>query len=196
MADERDEFRDALEKVRQGSPGATEEFIRQFEPHIQRIARRYLDTRMQSKFDSRDFVQMVWASFFRDPMEIRSFHHPDDLTRYLGKLVRNKVCDEHRRRLFTAKHDVTRERPLHASDDVADRVDVTPSKVAIAREEWELLLDGKPEQVKEIARQRLGGSSFVEIGRQLQINERTVRRAIERLLNSYNNRSPFLEPTD
>lgn len=196
MADEKDEFRDALEAVRRGSPEAIWDFIEEYGPHIQRIARRYLDTRMQSKFDSVDFVQMVWASFFRDPREIRSFCHPDELTRYLGRLVRNKVCDEHRRRLFTAKRDVTRERPLHASDDVADRIDVTPSQVAIAREEWERLLEGQPQPVQDIARLRLGGSTFVEIGRQLQMNERSVRRAIERLLNSYRGRSPFLETTD
>ena len=103
MADEKAEFRAALEEVREGSPDAVWKFIEVYGPHIRRIARRNMDPRMQSEFDSLDFVQMVWASFFREPRRIRSFRHPADLYRYLARMAKNKVCDEHRRRIIAAK---------------------------------------------------------------------------------------------
>ena len=91
MADEKAEFRVALEELREGSPDAIWKFIEMYGPHIRRIARRNMDPRMQSAFDSLDFVQMVWVSFFRNPNEIRSFRQPVDLYRYLGRMVKNKV---------------------------------------------------------------------------------------------------------
>ena len=185
MVDEKAEFRAALEEVRSGSPDAIWRFIEEYGPHIQRIARRNLDSRIQSKFDSLDFVQMVWASFFRNPQKIRSFQRPIDLQRYLGKLVRNKVCDEHRRRIISAKHNVTREHSLQASNEPANSLALTPSQIAIAREEWQRLVEGEPIRNQDIARLRLGGATLVEISQQLEINEKTVRRVIDRLLRSY-----------
>ncbi len=185
MADEKAEFRTALEEVRGGSPDAIWKFIEKYGPFIRRIARRNLDTRMQSKFDSIDFVQMVWVSFFRDPRKIQSFQGPNDLYRYLGKVVKNKVCNEHRRRILSAKYDVARECALQESEDPADLLELTPSQIAIAREAWQRLIDGEPVRNQDIARLRLGGATFVEISRQLGINEKTVRRVIDRLLRSY-----------
>ncbi len=185
MADEKAEFRAALEEVRRGTPDAIWRFIEDYGPFIRRIARRNLDTRMQSKFDSVDFVQMVWVSFFRDPRKIRSFQGPNDLYRYLGRVVRNKVCDEHRRRIISDKYDVARECALQESDEMPDSLELTPSQVAIARETWQRLMDGESVRNQDIARLRLGGATFVEISRQLDINERTVRRVIDRLLRSY-----------
>lgn len=182
MDDEKAEFRAALEAVRSGSRDAIQNFTEEYGPHIQRIARRNLDSRIQSKFDSLDFVQMVWVSFFRDPRQIRSFRRPADLRRYLGKLVRNKVCDEHRRRIISAKHNVTHEYSLQASDEPTNSLDLTPSQVAIVREEWQRIIEGEPPRNQNIARLRLGGSTLAEISRELGINERTVRRVIDRLL--------------
>jgi RNA polymerase sigma-70 factor (ECF subfamily) len=186
MADEKREFRAALEEVRGGSADAIWRFIELYGPHIRRIARRNMDPRMQAEFDSLDFVQMVWVSFFRDPRKIRSFRQPVDLYRYLGRMVKNKVCDEHRRRIIAAKRDVTRERQLHSLEEPVNARASSPSQIAIAREQWQRLIEGEPVRNRDIARLRLGGATYVEISRQLGINEKTVRRVIDRLLQSYN----------
>lgn len=185
MAEEEDKFRAAFEKLRSGSDEAIWSFIAEYGPAIRRIARRNMDRRMQSQFDSVDFVQMVWVSFFRHPREIRSFQRAADLHAYLGRMVKNKVCDEHRKHLGAAKRDVTRERPLDACEEPQNVAESTPSQVAIAREMWHRMLDGETDKNRRIAKLRLGGATIADISRQLQINEKTVRNVIDRLMRSY-----------
>jgi RNA polymerase sigma-70 factor (ECF subfamily) len=184
MADEKAEFQAALQAVRNGSPDALWTFIEKYGPKIQRIARRQMDHQIQSKFDSVDFVQMVWASFFRDPQKMRSFHQPQDIFHYLIRMVRNKLCDEQRRNA-AAKNDVSRERPLQASDQPVHRIALTPSHVAMAKEVWARMIEGETEKAQRIAEMRLGGATINEISEALQINEKTVRRTIARLLATY-----------
>ena len=64
------EFRDAIDQICSGSEEAAWNFIETYGPHIQRVVRRRLHQSLRSKFDSVDFVQMVWASFFADPQRI------------------------------------------------------------------------------------------------------------------------------
>jgi RNA polymerase sigma-70 factor (ECF subfamily) len=142
---------------------------------------------MRSKFDSLDFVQMVWASFFRNPHDICSFEQPEDLVKYLAALARHKVIEEYRRRIRTKKYNITRERSLGDSDlaqQSAEAAQPTPSQIAIAREQWEKLMQDQPERDRSIVQMRIGGATFVEIGRQLGIHERTARKVIDRLVRS------------
>ncbi len=187
MVDEKTRFRAALENVRSGSPEAVWHFISEYGPSIQRIVRRKMDRRMQSKFDSYDFVQMVWASFFRNPREIRSFRHPDDLLRYLAALARHKVIGEYRRRIRSKKYGVTQECSLdeaESSHDTPKSREMTPSHVAMAREEWERMMQRQSQRNREIIHLRFGGATYTEISRQVGINERTVRKIVQRLTQS------------
>ena len=77
------DFRTLLAGIRSGSEEAAWQLIEQYGPHIRRIVRRRLDRRLRSQFDSVDFVQAVWASFFREPDQIRSFETLPDLIKYL-----------------------------------------------------------------------------------------------------------------
>ena len=189
MADERAEFRAAIEGVRAGSPEAVWKLIAEYGPHIQRVVRRKLDRRMRSKFDSQDFVQMVWASVFRNPNEICSLAGPQDLIRYLAALGRRKVIIEYRRRIQrNTKYNLTRERSLDDSELAEHPVDtdeLTPSQLAIAREQWEEFLRKQPERDRSIVQMRIQGSTFLEIAQRLGINERTARKVISRLTQSY-----------
>ena len=57
-------FEAAVKELRTGSEEAIWNFIQTYGPHIQRVVRRRLHHKLRSKFDSVDFVQMVWVSFF------------------------------------------------------------------------------------------------------------------------------------
>ena len=187
MGEKASDFRTAMNGVRAGSPDAVWNLIEVYGPHIQRVVRRKLDRRMRSKFDSLDFVQMVWASFFRNPNEICSFEQPQDLVKYLATLARHKVIEEYRRRMRTKKYNVTRERSLQDSE-VTHRpiasMQPTPSQIAIAREQWERLMRNQGERDRSIVQMRIRGATFVEISQQLGIHERTARKVIDRLARS------------
>jgi RNA polymerase sigma-70 factor (ECF subfamily) len=173
-----------MEQVRSGSTDAVWRLIEDYGPHIQRVVRRRLDSRMRSKFDSQDFVQMVWASFFRNPVEMSSFDEPEDLMRYLSAMAQHKVVSEYRRRIVQQKHNVTRERPLndsHESDEVAKTRDPTPSQFAMIREDWNRKLEGMSDKHQEIVRLRLGGATYTEIAQQVGVHERTARQVVHRV---------------
>lgn len=183
-ADDR-EFSELLRRVKAGSEDAAWELIDRYGPHVQRVVRRLLNRRLRPQFDSIDFVQAVWASFFQNPAEIHSFESPDGIIGYLAHMARNKVIDENRRRLGTLKHNV--DRVFSLEDCPADDGDLVdhqprPSQVAVARERWRRLVDAQPSHYREVIRLRIMGVTDAEIARQLQIDERTVRKIIDRLL--------------
>src|SRR5687768_16029897 len=90
-------FDELLGRVQQGQDGAAEEFVARYGPHVLRAVRRGLHRRLRSKFDSEDFVQAVWASFFGDLCRSEKNVQLDDVIAYLKAMARNKIIDQHRR---------------------------------------------------------------------------------------------------
>ncbi len=179
------EFAALIEQVRAGSQDAAWDLVKTYGRDVQRFVRRSLHQRMRSKFDSLDFVQIVWGSFFRAPERLHGMAKSDQLIAYLATLAKHKVIGEVRRRLQTAKYDLRREagggKTGHCFEEKLSP-SPTPSSVAIAKERWEQLLAGEPEGVRRIVELRLQGTKFDEIASDLQIHERTARKTIERLL--------------
>lgn len=174
-----------IAQIREGSEAAAWQFIEHYGPHIRRVVQRHLDRRLRGKFDSIDFVQAVWASFFRDPSLIRGFNSPGQIVEYLATSARHKVFDEARRRLGSRKHNIKRELPLDDSaidSDPRIATGPTPDEVAMAREAWDELVSMQTSRHQQIVRLRFLGASFPEIAEKLEINERTARKVIDRLL--------------
>lgn len=180
------EFAELMERIHKGSQDAAWQLLEKYGPHVQRYVRRSLNQDMRSKFDSIDFAQVVWASFFREPDRFRRLESPTALLAYLASLARNKVVGEVRRRMMSIKHDITREIPFDEQEQALDitfpHADPTPSAVAIARERWHRLIDNQPETVRRIVELRFMGATFPEIAAELQIHERTARKAIDSLI--------------
>jgi RNA polymerase sigma-70 factor (ECF subfamily) len=186
MSGQSNEFQILLKRVQSGSQEATCELIEQYTSHIVRAVRRKLNKSIRTKFDSVDFVQAVWASFFTDPKQLADFSRPDELVRYLAALAHNKVIDEIRRRMETQKYSVNRERSLNDSEyKLSSRLagrEPSPSEVAVADELWGRLLQGLPEHHRRILELRREGNTHQQIASRLGLNERTVRRVIQSVL--------------
>lgn len=185
MRDVPSEFADLMERVHDGSQDAAWQLLEKFGPHVKRYVRRSLDQDMRSKFDSLDFAQVVWASFFREPDRFRRLDSPTALLAYLASLARNKVVGT-RREMSTSKKNFNREIGFGEMEEEfivrCPTPDPTPSSVAIARERWHQLVDGQPESVRRIVELRFMGATFSEIAEQLNINERTARKTLEQLV--------------
>ncbi len=182
------EFEQLVAEVGEGSQDAAWRLIELYGPHIRRVVRRILDRRLRSQFDSIDFVQAVWASFFKDPLRMRAFSSPDEIIGFLAALARNKVIDESRRRLRSKRWNVRREQRLHAGLKV-DASELAAAgrpaiEVAIAREAWNRMMNGQPPHYQKLVMMRFSGATYPEIADQLHINERTVRKVIDKLLKS------------
>ena len=186
MTDNPSTFSQLMDQLQRGSQDAAWELIEVYGPHVRRYVRRTLTSDLRSKFDSIDFAQSGWASLFREPQRIRALTTPQQLLGYLATMARNKVIDESRRRLDSCKHDVRREEPLEHTHSGEERLlpshDPSPSSVAVARERWNRLVGNQPEYVRRMLELRFRGETYDEIARRLEINEKTVRRTLARLI--------------
>jgi RNA polymerase sigma factor (sigma-70 family) len=174
-----------MERLRKGSPEAARVLCERYGPHILRVVRRKLDKKLRAKFDSADFEQAVWASFFIDPTHQYSFKQPEELIAFLAELAHNKLVDALRQRYRTAKYNVNRERSLEGSAAcqaarVADR-QPTPSELAAARERWDRLVEGQPPRYRRILELLRQGNTHAEIAREVGVSEKTVQRLLRKL---------------
>jgi RNA polymerase sigma-70 factor (ECF subfamily) len=179
-----EEFQGLMERVREGSEEAAWELVERYGDAVRRAVRRALNARLRPKFDSLDFVQLVWLSFFRQSEHALRFTQPAELVAFLAKMATNKVGLEVRRRLLTQKYNVNRESPLEQS--VAEEVRVCDRQpagidVAIAREQWDRIVSGQPQGYRKIIQLRLQGLTNQEIADRLHIAQSTVRRFLKKL---------------
>jgi RNA polymerase sigma factor (sigma-70 family) len=180
---EEGELRQFLARIRDGDEEAARELLRLYEAKVRLVVRRQLPRLLRSRFDSQDFVQSIWRSFFRrvkmSPTELES---TENLVGFLARAARNKVIDEYRR-ASSRKQDVRREESMWEGAEPRDLVDGSnsPSGVAEANEALSRLRDFLPEDRRSILDLKAEGLTTVEIAAKLGIGERTVRRVIEDL---------------
>ena len=173
-----------LGRIRAGDESAAHELLARYEAQVRLVVRRQLPRLLRSRFDSLDFLQSVWGSFFRrmkaGPGE---FEDPRSLVAFLARAAKNKVIDEYRR-AASKKGNIRLEEPLWIDGsrprELVGVVD-SPSEIVEAREELGRLLDLVPEDRQVMIRLRLQGLSTREIGERLEVSERTVRRVLEDL---------------
>jgi RNA polymerase sigma-70 factor (ECF subfamily) len=185
MPDKPQNFHQMLEQVREGGEGAVRQLLERFGPCIQDVIRQKLDVGMRSIFDSIDFLQDVWASYFAGGLD-HTFNDPAALIKFLVCMARNKVTDEMRRRL-NGKYNFNREHSLDGSARYeVDRLlsaEPTPGDNAVAKEEWGRMLEGLPFHHQRILEMLREGYTHEEIAGELRLNEKTIRRLIQRIVS-------------
>lgn len=179
-----DSSTDLMVRVRLGSEGAVEEMLLFCQPQILRIVRSRLGRELRSQYDSEDFVQSMWQAFFEHRSRVLQFTRPDSLVAFLSQIASNKVVDACRKRLSSNGGNKKREPLLHdmklGSQDLASQ-SPTPSEVAIRNEDWDELINGKPDGHRRMLELRANGARVSEIAAELNVSERTVRRVFEKL---------------
>ncbi|MDB5352245.1 MAG: polymerase sigma factor, sigma-70 family [Planctomycetota bacterium] len=173
-----------LARIAAGDDDAARELLTRYEAEVRLVVRRQLPRLLRSRFDSLDFLQSVWGSFFlRVRGEPGQFEDSRHLVAFLAKAAKNKVIDEYRR-AGSRKGDMHREEPLWAEGDrprdLAAPGD-TASQVAEAHEVFGRLRDLLPEDRHLLLDLKAQGLSSKEIGAKLGISERTVQRVLEDL---------------
>jgi RNA polymerase sigma-70 factor (ECF subfamily) len=173
-----------LDRIRAGDELAARELLARYEAQVRLVVRRQLPRLLRSRFDSLDFLQSVWASFFRRLRAgLEQFKDPRYLVTFLARVARNKVIDRYRQ-AASRKHDVHREEPLTTVESPRGELAAdqdTASEIAEAREAFDRLRDLLPTDRREILRLKLEGFSSREIGERLGLSERTVRRTLDDL---------------
>lgn len=184
MPEKPEEFTALMERVRAGSQEAAQQLVERYGDLILRVVRRQLNQKLRSKFDSLDFQQEVWASFFAGQPQ-KTFERPEALAAFLAQMARHKVLMAVRRRCDLQKYNVNREQSLDGSaayqaGNVPGR-EPTPSQVYVAQEKWDQLLQGHPPRHQRILILLRQGYTQQQIAQELDVDERTVRRVIRKL---------------
>ncbi len=181
-----EELAGLLARVRAGDEAATRILLQSFEDDVRKAVRGQLPRVLRTQFDSMDFVQSVWQSFFsscdQDPDAFQDARH---LRGYLAGVARNKVLEVHRQRTRTKKYDVNREERLNARRDDQDvQRDLpaggpTPSQNAQANDRLAVLIAGRSPEDIRIVELRRQGLTLKEVAERVGKDERSVRRVID-----------------
>ncbi len=179
------EIRELLARIKNGDEEAARERLSRYESKVRLVVRRQLPRLLRSRFDSTDFLQSVWGSFFhRIQTEPNDLNEEENLIGFLAWAARNKVIDEYRR-VTSLKQNIHREESI---ENQADRETTlasgdTPSQLAQAHETFDRLSRLLPEDRRVILELKAAGYSCGEIGDRLGLSERTVQRVLEELKN-------------
>jgi RNA polymerase sigma factor (sigma-70 family) len=193
MLDAREEFAAMMRRVRSGCPDAAREVFDRYNSHVRRVVRRHLARCLRRQYDSHDFLQAVWASFFTTPADRYTFDKPDDLVNFLARVAANKVIEAFRCQVLTLKNDIGRNVPigqLPAADlqpgpmavaaEPAGR-EPSPSQVAIAGERWEFLLRDQPPRARRVLELLRDGHTFREVSERTGVHPKVIQRLLRKL---------------
>ncbi len=173
------------EEAQKGDPMAWEALFKECYPKVRRVVRRKLTRSMRSLYDSTDFANDAMERLAAN-IDLLQFPSIGSLIAFLAQVAEQKVIDEYRRQ-HTLKHDISRERPLSASDRGPIQVpshDPTASQFAQANECNERLLARDDETERVIIELRQQGYATADIAEKTGWNVRKVQRFLKELLDS------------
>ena len=181
-----DDFAALMARAKAGDQAAIRLFLSRFGREVQMMVRARLPQKLRGQYDSSDFVQAVWLSFFSElPRDAPIFQKVVHLRQYLAGVARNKIFEQHRRLTRTEKYDICREERLYirrGDRDVPRDVispDPSPSQAAQAEDRLDRLIAGRSQREVDVIQLRRLGLTFEEIAAQIGVKERTARRIIE-----------------
>jgi RNA polymerase sigma factor (sigma-70 family) len=169
-----------LDACRRGDSDATTELVQRYLPYVRAAVRRRLATGMRIRFDSQDFAQEVWLSFFRAALDREDLRDERGLVAYLSQMARLKVAEEYRHQT-TQKVGLDRDVPFTRTDDATGR-EPSPSQAVLADDEWERLTAGLSDRERQMLQMLRDGHTHADTAAAFQLSEKTVQRLVRRLL--------------
>ena len=178
------EFLQLLEGCRRRDSDATAEFVDRYLPHVRSAVRRRLSGNLRTRFDSQDFTQNVWLSFFRVAVDRVDIRDESALVAYLCQMARFRVIEEYRSQ-SALKNDLNRVVSMDAGGEPTGR-EPTPSTAAIDDEEWRRLTANLPERERTMLRMLREGHTHSETAAAFHLSEKTVQRLLHKVFSRIN----------
>ena len=168
---------------RQGDEEAARQIVHRYMDRLLMLARRRISQRLASRVDPEDVVQSVFRTFFKRLQEGQFvFSGQDDLCKLLVRITLHKTL-RHIAFHKAAKRDpgLETEQGEHHRERLLALLDGEPSPEATVAfvDQLEHFLGQLRPQERQILEMRLQGYSNEEIGKQLGLYDRKIRRVIE-----------------
>ena len=173
-----------IEQCRQGDAAAEEIVFARYVNRLTALARSRLSRRLSARLDPSDVVMSAYRSFFIG-LRGRRFVISDetDLWQLLLQITLRKVYRQAARH-SAAKRAAARDVSLQLSDGSLLAIpgrEPLPDEAIIVADEIELLLEPLPPIARRIVELRLQGEELAAIAGEVGMNERTVRRWLDRI---------------
>lgn len=182
-----DSPKNLIERARLGDQDAWQVLFDDCYPKIVRVVRRRLSRPMRKLYDSTDIANEVMKSLAAK-FDHFDFSSIDGLRAFLIRAAEQKVVDGYRRG-HAQKRDLTRDRPMQGGDDAVGWEPTddspTPSQVAVASEEEEILLEGQSGKQRTVLELKIQGLSNSEVARETGWHLRKVERFLEKLRGTW-----------
>lgn len=190
-----DDTPDLINRYRSGDPDAATAIFEKYVSRLISVVHRRMSSRLGRRVDAEDVVQSAFRSFFvgmdKDRFE---FDEAGDLWRLLVVMSLNKL----RRKAAhhgAAKRGMSAEQSINHTNRQGEAVcfetaasEPLPDAAAAMMDELENLTDGFDERQVRILRLRLHGYQMTEIADEMQCSERTIRRALEKVRQRWEER--------
>ncbi len=184
MAKENEENFD-LELWRAGDEGAAKELYDKFVDQLVGLARQRISQRFASRVDAEDIVQSVFRTFFHRAREGQfEVRDQDDICKLLVRITIHKTLRQiaHHRR---AKRDARMEMGQGESNQEYLQSmlngDPSPEDAIVLLDELEHFLSQLTPEDRQILEMRMEGYTTSDISKKLNINDRRIRRLMERI---------------
>ena len=183
------DFRNLLERVRQGDRDSAAELLRQFEPELRRVIRvRLTDPRLRRVFDSGDVCQSVLANFFvRVALGEFELNRPEQLFDLLMVMARNKLRDKARRHQ-SQRRDQRRVEPVEPLLDALVGTNGDPARIVAARDLLSEVRQQLSDEERVLADHRALGLEWPEIAQRLGGRPDALRKKLTRALDRITDR--------
>lgn len=173
------EFDQLLDGCRRREPGAFDTLVTRYLPHVRAAVRRRLTPRLRTRFDSHDFTQNVWASFFQVTLERLDLPTEAALVAYLSRMAELKVNEEFRHQL-TRRADMRRDVPLGDVPELIGR-GATVSHELMAEDRLAQLTAGLSDRDRDMLRMLGEGHTYQAVADRFGLTAKTVQRLMGRL---------------
>ncbi len=185
-AQPKNEFASLIARVHEGDQEAARRLFDEYGPYLLRAVRRRLLPFLRPQFDSLDFAQDVWASFYRAALARYNFESPEQLVGLLCTMARHKVANVARNR-GRHKRGLDHQDFLEETHGGSEQLPAdaqTPSQILMDEETWERLLSNQRPLTRMIFVRLRQGLSPEEIAEELDLNVRKIQRIVKRVLMS------------
>jgi RNA polymerase sigma factor (sigma-70 family) len=181
-----EDFANLIARVRSRDQAAAAALVRQYEPEIQQTVRGPLSRfRLSRLLDPRDICQWVMAAFF-SRAAAGEFHleNPQELSKLLTTMARNRVLDEARKQR-ASRRDSRRTQDGTAEDSlelVADRGE-TPCQVASRQELLAEMTRRLSPDERYLAEQRVLRRDWNDLATELGSTPEALRKKLARAIS-------------
>ncbi len=177
-----DPIQELLRRFQSGADDAAAELFSFFNEHVMRVVRRRMSRSIRPRLDTEDLAQSVWTTLWKNRERFQGLNDSNAAMAFIVTIAKRKAAYAMRKHVTSRKRSVHAEQSGDAMGDVTpERRVASPSQALQAKEVMQKLVEGESDRCRDVVNHRLNGMTIEQVASEVGVDERTVRRILERL---------------